>query len=115
MDQLVELNGLIKLSDQFDSFTIQSKYNPNKKNFDIKGTADLTDSTINISKLNYEKKHGEKSELNFDVNFIFDKHYHIRDLKFSADKTKIFLSFRISKNRRNRHMKNFFLLPRKLK
>ena len=99
LDQVVELKGLIKLNDQFEHFKIKSKYNSNKKNFDIKGIIDLTNSTINISKLNYEKKHGEKSELNFDVNFIFDKHYHIRDLKFSADKTKIFLSnIRLNKN-----------------
>ena len=98
-DQLVELNGLIKLNDQFDSFKIRNKYNFNKKSFDIKGTADLTNSTINISKLNYKKKHGKNSELSFDVNFILDKHYHIRDLKFSADKTKIYLSdIKLNKN-----------------
>jgi len=36
--------------------------------------------------------HGKKSELNFDVNFVIDKHYHIRDLKFLTDKSKIYLS-----------------------
>jgi len=39
-DQIIELNGLIKLNDQFDSFKIQNKYNSNKKSFDIKGTVD---------------------------------------------------------------------------
>ena len=98
-NQLTEINGLIKVSDQFDSFKIQNKYNPNKKSFDIKGAADLTNSTINISKLNYKKKRGKNSELKFDVNFILDKHYHIRDLKFLADKTKIYLSdIKLNKN-----------------
>lgn len=32
-DQIMELNGLIKLNDQFDSFKIQNKYNPDKKKF----------------------------------------------------------------------------------
>ena len=49
----------------------------NKKNFDIKGSVDLTDSTINISKLNYIKNQGKKSELYFDVNFILEKNYYI--------------------------------------
>jgi len=98
-DQFIELNGLIKLNDQFDSFKIQNKYNSNKKSFDIKGTADLTNSTINISKLNYKKKHGKNSELKFDVNFILDKHYHIRDVKFLADKSTIYLSnIKLNKN-----------------
>ena len=52
----------------------------------------MTDSTINISKLNYKKNHGIKSELIFDVNFILDKHYYIRDLKLLAGKTRIYLS-----------------------
>ena len=98
-DQIIELNGLIKINDQFDSFKIKNKYNYNKKSFDIKGTVDLTDSTINISKLNYKKNHGKKSELIFDVNFILDKHYHIRDLKLLADKTRIYLSnIKLNKN-----------------
>ncbi len=56
-DQIIELNGLIKLNDQFDSFKIKNKYNSNKKSLDIKGTADLTNSMINISKLNYKKNY----------------------------------------------------------
>jgi len=91
-DQIIELNGLVKLNDQFDSFEIINKYNSDKKSFDIKGMADLTNSMINISKLNYKKDHGKKSELNFDVNFILEKHYHIQKLKFLTDKTKIYLS-----------------------
>ena len=91
-DQIVELNGLVKLNDQFDSFKIKNKYNSNKKSFDIKGTADLTNSMINISKLNYKKNYEKKSKLNFDVNFILDKYYYIRDLKFLAGKNKIYLS-----------------------
>ena len=98
-DQTIELNGLVKLKDQFDSFKIQNKYNSDKKNFDIKGTVNLTNSTINISKLNYKKDHGKKSELNFDANFILDKRYHIRDLKFLTDKSKIYLSnIKLNKN-----------------
>ena len=99
LDQIVELNGLIKLRDEFNSFKIKNKYNSNKKSFDINGIIDLTDSTINISKLNYSKGYGKESELNFDVNFILDRHYYIRDLRFLANKTKIYLSnVKLNKN-----------------
>ena len=91
-DQILELNGLIELNDLFDSFKIKRKYNYSEKSFDIKGTVNLTNSMVNISKLNYKKNIGKESELNFDVNFILDKNYHIRNLKFLAGKTKIYLS-----------------------
>ena len=70
-----------------------------KKALILKELLDLTDSIINISKLNYKKNHGKKSELIFDVNFILDKHYYIRDLKLLADKTRIYLSnIKLNKN-----------------
>ena len=47
----MELNGLIKLNNQFDSFKIKNIYNYDKKSFDIKGVVDLTDSTINYFKI----------------------------------------------------------------
>jgi len=91
-DQIMELNGLIKISDQFDGFKIKEKYNYSKKSFDVNGTVDLTNSKVNISKLNYKKDHGKKSELSFDVNFILNKYYNIQSLKFLTGKTKIYLS-----------------------
>jgi len=95
----MELNGLIKISDQFDGFKIKEKYNYSKKSFDVNGTVDLTNSKVNISKLNYKKDHGKKSELSFDVNFILDKYYNIKKLNFLADKNKIDLSnIKLNKN-----------------
>ena len=60
---------MIKIGDQFDSFNINEKYNY-KKGYEISGTVDLTNSMVNISKLNYQKEQGKKSELNFNANFI---------------------------------------------
>ena len=98
-NQVLELNGLIKLTDQFDSFNIIQKYNDSKKSYHIKGGADLTGSVVNISKLNYKKAQGLQSEINFNVDFIIDKHYHIKDLKFLENKTKIYLSnIKLNKN-----------------
>ena len=97
-DQACQLNGMIKISDQFDSFNIKEKYNY-KKGYEISGTVDLTNSMVNISKLNYQKGQGKKSELNFKADFILDKRYNIQNLMFFADQTKIYLSdIKLNKN-----------------
>ena len=94
-----ELNGFIKVKDYFDNFKIKEIYNYKKKSFDIKGIIDLTNSKVRVSKLNYNKDYGEKSELNFNVNFVLDKYFNINNLTFLADKTKIHLSnIKLNKN-----------------
>ena len=99
LDHTTELNGFIKANDNFDSFQIKENYNYNKKTFDIKGNIDLTNSFINVSKLNYNKKHGKKSEIRFDVNFLLNKYYNIKSLNFLADKSKINLAnIKLNKN-----------------
>ena len=75
-----ELNGFIKVKDYFDNFKIKEIYNYNEKSFDINGIIDLTNSKVKVSRLNYNKDYGKKSELNFDVNFILDKFYNINHL-----------------------------------
>ena len=87
-----ELNGFIKIKDHFDSFKIKEIYNYNKKSFDINGNIKLTNSKVKISRLNYIKDHGKKSEISFDVNYVLNKYYNIKNLIFLADKTKIHLS-----------------------
>ena len=91
-EQTTELNGFIKVQDKFDDFEVNEKYNYNKKSFDVRGTINLTNSEIEVSRLNYNKNYGEKSEISFDVNFILNKIHNIRSLKYLADKTKIYLS-----------------------
>ena len=94
-----ELNGFIKVKDYFDNFKIKEIYNYNEKSFDINGIIDLTNSKVKVSRLNYNKDYGKKSELNFDVNFVLDKYYNINNLNFLADKTKIHLSnIKLNKN-----------------
>ena len=98
-DRTTKLNGFIKVNNHFDSFKIKEIYNYNKKSFDINGVMDLTNSKINVSELNYSKNHGKTSEVSFDVNFVLDKYYNIKNLNFLTDKTKIHLSnIKINKN-----------------
>jgi len=87
-----EFNGFIKKEDKLDSFKIKEIYNYNEKSFDINGKIDLTNSEVKVSKLNYKKDSGKKSELSFNVNFILNKYYNIKNLKFLTDKDKIYLS-----------------------
>jgi len=98
-EQTAELIGFIKAKDKFDEFIITEKYNYNKKSFDLHGTINLTNSKIEVAKLNYNKNYGKKSELSFDVNFILNKIYNIRSLNYLSGKTKIYLSnIKLNKN-----------------
>ena len=98
-DRITELNGLIKIKDNYDSFNIKEIYNYNKKSFDISGIVDLTNSKVKISRLNYNKDSGKKSEISFDINFVLNKYYNIENLNFLTDRSKISLSnIKLNKN-----------------
>ena len=98
-DHISELSGFIKVKDNFDSFKIKAIYNYNKKIFNINGAVDLTNSKVKVSRLNYNKEHGKKSEISFDFNFVLNKYFNIKNLNFLADKTQIYLSdIKLNKN-----------------
>ena len=98
-DFVLESEGLIKAKDKFDNFKIKEKYNYSKKSFDFTGTLGLTNSKVQVSELNYNKKYGEISKVDFDVNFILNKSYDIKKLNFLSEKNKIFLSnVKLNKN-----------------
>ena len=89
--QILELDGSIKIQNQFDKFKIKEKHNHSKKNYKISGFLDLTNSDFKISKLNYEKDLGKKSQISFDADFVLNKYYNINQLQFSADESKVYL------------------------
>ena len=98
-NQSLEFNGSIKVKDNFDNFKISEIYNYSDKSFDINGTIDLTNSKVKVSRLNYNKDYGKKSEITFDIKFILNKYYNINNLNFLADRTKIILSnIKLNKN-----------------
>ncbi len=94
-----ELSGHLKVNENFDSFKINKVYHYDKKSFHTNGIIDLTNSRLKISRLNYNKDHGKKANLSFDINFVLDKYYNINKLNFSADNNKIDLSnIKLNKN-----------------
>jgi len=98
-NQILELDGLIKIQNQFDKFKIKEKHNYGKKNYKISGFLDLTNSDFRISKLNYKKNLGKKSQISFDTDFALEKYYNINKLQFSADETQIYLeNIKLNKN-----------------
>tara|TARA_Y100000590_G_scaffold100777_1_gene114562 strand:- start:3758 stop:5995 length:2238 start_codon:yes stop_codon:yes gene_type:complete len=98
-NNIIELNGLIKIKNEFDSFDLKQIYNFKEKNFDIEGNVDLTNSKVNISNLNYNKDSGKKSEINFNINFVLNKYYNIKKLLYISNKTKIDISkLKLNKN-----------------
>ena len=99
VNQSLELNGSIKVKDNFNNFEISEIYNYKDKSYDIKGVVDLTNSKVKISRLNYNKEYGKESKINFDIKFILNKYFNINSLNFSENKTKIFLSnVKLNKN-----------------
>ncbi len=86
-EHTTKLEGKVKVKDLFDNFKINETYNYNKNIFEINGFADLTNSAVKITQLNYNKDPGKKSELSFNVNFILNKYYKINNLNFLDNKT----------------------------
>ena len=81
-NRVIELNGSRKVKDYFDSFEIKETYNYNKKNSQLTGKINLTNSKIIISRLNYSKDQGIKSELSFDITSVINKYYNINNSNF---------------------------------
>jgi len=96
---ITELNGFMKTNKEFDSFNLKQIYNYNKKSFNIIGKADLTNSQVNISKLNYIKDSGKKSEIDFDLSLLPNKNFNIAKIFFLSDKSKIDITnLKLNKN-----------------
>jgi len=91
--------GLIKIKENFDNFKLENIYKYNKKTFDIIGNIELTNSKVKILALNFEKEEGEKSEINFGLNFSPNKYFNIRKLDFYTNKSKInLINLNLNKN-----------------
>ena len=88
-DNTIELKGLMKINNEFNDFYLKKIYNKNKKNFHITGKIVLTNSKVNISRLNYNKKEGEKTEINFDINFLPNNYFNINKFIYESNNTKI--------------------------
>ena len=87
--QTLDLEGFIKINDNYDKFKVNEKYNYDKKYFDIDGYFDLTNSKVEFNQLNYIKNNGIKSKLEFKTNFALDNYYKIIELNFLEGKNKI--------------------------
>ena len=85
----IELNGFMKTNNEYNSFNLKQIQDSNKKHFNVVGKADLTNSEINISRLNYIKDDGKKSEIDFNIYFIPKKYLTIKKFIFKSEKTVI--------------------------
>jgi hypothetical protein len=89
-ERTLDLEGYIKVKNEYDSFKIKEIYNYNKKNSNIDGLLDLTNSKVVFDRLNYYKKKGEKSEISFDFNY--GKLFNIKKIIFLANETEVKLN-----------------------
>ena len=90
--QIIELKGLFKINEIFESFDIKDKFIFKNKKHEIKGIFNLNNSKINIPQLNYKKQNISETEFKFDLNFILEKYYNVNNLYFSENKTLISFS-----------------------
>jgi hypothetical protein len=91
-DYILELNGLMKINNEFNNFNLKNVYSSTKKDFTTSGKIDLTDSEVKISKLNYNKENKINSSLSFNVNYIYKDYYNIKEIKYLADENYVHLS-----------------------
>jgi hypothetical protein len=87
-----KLEGNINFGQKFEKvkiFTIRNKIN-NKSTYKV--SSSLTESFINIEKLNYKKKVGKKAQIDFDVNIVPDKYFLLKSLFYSDNKSQISLN-----------------------
>jgi len=91
-DQILELNGLMKINNDFNNFNLKNVYNPTKKDFTTSGKINLTDSKVEILQLNYNKENKINSNLSFNVNYIYKDYYNIKEIKYLASENHLHLS-----------------------
>ncbi len=91
-NKTVELNGFLKINNEFDTFNLKRIYDFNNKNYNINGKTVLTNSQVNIPKLNYTKDNGTEAEINFNFNFAPNKYLDVSKIIFLSEKTKIDIS-----------------------
>jgi len=89
---VTKLIGFFKIKEHFDEFVLNESFNNIKRIFNLDTTINLKNSKVSIANLNFEKQAGKQSKLSFNINFILGKFYNIKNLDFSTDKTKVYLS-----------------------
>ena len=90
--QSLEVNGSAKINQNYDNFEIKQSFDSNKKTFSINGLINLTNSKIKIPQLNYKKKKGIETKVNFDINFAPQKYYNITTIDLLSGETYIKLN-----------------------
>jgi len=94
-----KLEGDINFSKDFEKIKVITHFNKinNKKSFKV--SSSLTESSVNLEKLNYKKKIGKKAEIDFDIDVVPDKYFLLKSLLYSDDKSQIVLKkIKLNKN-----------------
>jgi hypothetical protein len=92
LSNFFELNGLMKLKDGFDNFSIKRTYESNEKVSYFSGSIDFTNIKVNFPEINFFKESGEKSNLTFNLKHLKDKYTKIKKLTFESENNKILIT-----------------------
>jgi len=93
------LEGHVNFSKDFEKLKIVTLHNKinNKRTFKL--SSSLTESSVNIEKLNYKKKIGKEAKIDFDLDVIPDKHFLLKSFLYSDNKSQILLNkLKLNKN-----------------
>ena len=94
-----KLEGDINFSKDFEKIKVITHFNKinNKKSFKV--SSSLTESSVNLEKLNYKKKIGKKAKIDFDIDVVSDKYFLLKSLLYYDDKSQIILKkIKLNKN-----------------
>ena len=87
-----ELNGLMKIKDDFDNFNIKRTYDSSQEASHLTGSIGLTNLQVNFPEINFFKTSGKKSNIIFDLKFLKDKFINIKKILFEADNNKVLIT-----------------------
>jgi len=87
-----ELNGLMKIKDDFDDFNIKRTYDPNQEVSHLTGNIGLTNLQVNFPEINFFKASGKKSNIIFDLKLLKDKYTNIKKLLFESGNNKVLIT-----------------------
>jgi len=115
-NQTLYLKGEFGFENKFEKFSINQIYDKKTSEYSISGNSSLNNLLLNVDKLNYKKDINKPSQIKFDINFIVDNYFLIKNLIYNESKSKIAINhLRLNSNYEIVNLSSFKVLTYKNK